>query len=101
MNCMDDLTRKLQQMSNGAQRLQQKHSISFSEVFTDEFVRKYTEFKTMNDFFNSAGIHSTEEFEAYPDEKLNEFVSKHTQFNNFQSMFNEATTSYIGHQLGF
>ena len=55
----------------------------------------------MNDFFNSAGIHSTEEFEAYPDEKLNEFVSKHTQFNNFQSMFNEATTSYIGHQLGF
>lgn len=39
---MDELTNQLNKMANGAKKLEQKKSLSFSEVFVDSFVQKHT-----------------------------------------------------------
>ena len=54
----------------------------------------------MNDFWLKAGINSTEEFDAYPQEKLDAFTSQYSDSSTFQELFDEAVNEYISHQLG-
>lgn len=97
---MDELERQFDQMINGAKELKQKKTLSFEEIFTDSFVSNHTVFSTMNDFWISAGIHNTAEYDAYPDEKLNDFVNNHSMFSTFEEMFDEATNDYVSRRLG-
>lgn len=98
---MDDLTKQLNKMASGAKKLEQKETLSFGEIFTDSFAQRNTSFNTMSDFWHGAGIHSTEDYDAYPDYKLDQFVKSHSHFSTFEEMFNEAVNTYIAHQLGF
>lgn len=97
---MDELTNQLNKMANGAKKLEQKKSLSFSEVFVDSFVQKHTQFQTMNDFWLKAGINSTEEFDAYPQEKLDAFTNQYSDSSTFQELFDKAVNEYISRQLG-
>ncbi|MBB1086401.1 hypothetical protein [Limosilactobacillus fastidiosus] len=98
---MDELTNQLNKMANGARKLEQKKSLSFSEVFIDSFVQKHTQFQSMDDFWKQAGIHSTEDFDAYSQEKLDAFTRKFSDAPTFQKLFDEAVNEYVSHQLGF
>lgn len=98
---MDDLMKKLNEMAKGAQDLEKKESLSFSEIFTDDFAQNHTVFKNMDSFWSHVGVETTEEFKAMPDEKIDAFVATHSDFSTFQEMFNKATSEYISHQLGF
>ncbi|MGM9907911.1 hypothetical protein [Limosilactobacillus sp.] len=98
---MDDFSRQLDKMAKRVQNFAGEHQTSFAELLTDSFMQKHTTFPNADSFFDAIGIKTTEEFDAFPDEKMNAFVSSHSHFTTFQQMLDEATSEYITRQLGF
>lgn len=98
---LDDLSKNLDEMAKRAQNFEGEHEISFAEALTDDFMQKHTTFQNADSFFDAIGIKTTEDFDAFPDDKLNAFVSLHSRFSTFQQMLDEATSEYITRQIGF
>ena len=131
MDGFEELSNQLNRMAKGAKELEGTHETSFAELFTDSliihgletryfsdgrkaplkhhrcfffafsFVQANSKFHSMDEFWQSVGINSTEDFDNIPDEKLNAFVSSNTTFSTFQEMLDEATNAYISRKLGF
>ena len=97
----EELSNQLNRMAKGAKELEGTHETSFAELFTDSFVQANSKFHSMDEFWQSVGINSTEDFDNIPDEKLNAFVSSNTTCSTFQEMLDEATNAYISRKLGF
>lgn len=98
---MDDFSRQLDEMANRVHDFEGEHKLSFADALTDSFMQKYTTFPNVDSFFDAIGIKTTDEFDAFPDEKLNSFVSSHSSFSTFHQMLDKATDEYITRQLGF
>lgn len=98
---MDDFSKQMSDMANRVKNFEGKHETSFGEVLTDNFMQRYTDFQNVSVFFDAVGIKTTDDFDTYPDDKLNAFVSLHSRFSTFQQMLDKATDEYISRQIGF
>ncbi len=100
---LDKLEKQLKQMQKGAKELSRTKQVSFSELFTTSFMKKYTSFSSMDELLNAGGfkVESQEDFEAIPDTELDRHIADTTKFKNWKDMLNEATTQYAAKKLGF
>ena len=100
---LDKLEKQLKQMQKGAKELSRTKQVSFSELFTTSFMKKYTSFSSMDELLNAGGfkVESQEDFEAIPDTELDRPIAATTKFKNWKDMLNEATTQYAAKKLGF
>lgn len=100
---LDDLEKRLKKMEQGAKELERTKSVSFGELFNDSFMRKNTQFGTIEEFMAAGGfnVETEEEFEAIPDEDMNRHVAKTTNFKDWESMLGTAGTDYAAKKLGF
>jgi hypothetical protein len=100
---LDKLEKQLKQMQKGAKELSRTKQVSFSELFTTSFMKKYTSFSSMDELLNAGGfkVESQEDFEAIPDTELDRHIAATTKFKNWKDMLNEATTQYAAKKLGF
>ena len=100
---LDKLEKQLKQMQKGAKELSRTKQVSFSELFTTSFMKKYTSFSSMDELLNAGGfkVESQEDFEAIPDTELDRHIASTTKFKNWKDMLNEATTQYAAKKLGF
>lgn len=99
---LDKLEKQLKQMEKGAKELSRTKHVSFGELFTTSFMKKYTSFSTLDDFLKAGGfdIESQEDFEAIPDTEFDRYIEATTKFKNWEDMLNEATTQYAVKKLG-
>lgn len=100
---LDQFQKELKRMEKAAKDLENTHSVSFNELFTSSFMRKYTNF-TDFDVFLEAGnfiVNSQEDFEAIPDSELDSHVSKTTKFSSWEDMLGKAGEEYTFKKLGF
>ncbi|WP_242877545.1 hypothetical protein [Desulfosporosinus sp. BG] len=67
-------------------------SMSFSDLFTSEFMQQYTQFESIEDLLSSGGfvINSEEDYEAIPDEDIDAHVAKTTKFNSWKELLTNA-----------
>jgi hypothetical protein len=98
-----EFERKLKNIENNAQRLEGKNSIPLTELFPSEFIKKYTEFSSIEDMFNKSPflIESAEDFAAIEDELWDHFIKSSTSFNSWKQMQEAATVDWTKKQLGF
>lgn len=98
----DKLEKQLKQMEKGAEELSKTKQVSFGELFTTSFMRKYTSFSTIDELFATGGfkVDSQEDFEAIPDDKLDKYIASSTKFKNWEDMLSEATSQYVAKKLG-
>ena len=99
---LDDLQKQLKKMEKGARELSETKQVSFGELFTSSFMRKYTPFSSLDDFLTAGGFktESQEDFEAIPDSELDKYIATTTNFNSWDDMLGEATTQYVSKKLG-
>lgn len=71
-------------------------SISFTELFTSEFMKLYTQYDSIEELLSSGGfeVNSEEDYEAIPDEDIDAHVSKTTNFSSWREMLTEAVEAY-------
>ncbi len=98
---LDKLEKQLKQMEKGAKELSRTKQVSFSELFTTSFMRKYTSFSTLDELLQAGGfkIESQEDFEAIPDAEFDKHIAATTRFKNWEDMLSEATTQYVAKKL--
>ena len=75
--------------------------VSYGDIFTDEFINRYTSFATIDDFFDGGGyvIKSLDDIEEIPDEELDAFVKKSTEFISWKQMTDAAVDEYLENNL--
>src|SRR5690606_33832611 len=69
-------------------------NVTLDELFTDDFMQRYSRYETMSSFFSACGISSAEEFQAFPDAKLDVFVKANSDFKSWEEMKSTAAAEY-------
>lgn len=69
---------------------------SFTELFTSDFMRHYTQYESIDELLSSGGfvVNSEEDYEAIPDEAIDAHVRKTTNFLSWKEMLTEAVDAY-------
>ncbi|OJX91011.1 MAG: hypothetical protein BGO90_05395 [Legionella sp. 40-6] len=69
-------------------KLQDINSLSFEELFPDDFIQQNTNTLSLNDFLKQSGfvINSNEDFLNIPDEEWEKYVIENTRFNSWVEM---------------
>lgn len=96
---LDQLQKDIEKMKDNAERLSKKTQVSFDELFTPEFMRKYTNFSSIDELLDDCGYGdlSKDEFEARPDIDIK--ISERTKFKSWQEMLDTAVRDYTSSQL--
>jgi hypothetical protein len=99
---LDKLEKHLKQMEKGAKELEGTNHVSFGELFTVSFMKKYTSFSTLDDLLKAGGfnVESEEDFESISDTEFDRHIAAATKFKSWEDMLNEATTQYAIKKLG-
>lgn len=71
-------------------------SILFTDLFTPEFMRKYTQFESIDELLASGGfeVNSEEDYEAIPDAEIDAHVAKTTRFHSWKELLTDAIETY-------
>lgn len=87
---------ELKKLKRKAGELHGEHEVSMPDLFTDDFIRQHTDFKTLQEMVDTCGI---EQMKKQTDE-FAKFIATRTRFNTWDEMVNEAGLAYIKRQLG-
>lgn len=99
----DNFEKELKRIQKAAEKLDGKHSVSFAELFTTEFMQQYTPYESLEELFSAGGfeVNSKEDLEAIPDEKMDAHVAQTTTFDSWEDMQPGAIKNYTAKKLGF
>ena len=99
---LDDLQKKLQQLAANAKALDGKHNVGLNELFPPSFVRRYTQFASIDELFAQSGfkVETQADFEAVPSDQWDIFIKGHTQFASWQQMKEKAGAEWTKGKLG-
>ena len=99
---LDDFQRTLRDLKRRAQELDGEHEVSFEELFSDAFMRKYTDYGSIDKLVEASGfkVQSQEDFAAIPDDEWDAFIRKSTRFSSWKEMMETATSEYVAKELG-
>lgn len=89
---------KLKKLQQKAKELHGQREVPLSELMPDNFIRKNTNFQTLQAMLDASGIENLEEI---GNEKFSKFISTHTRFSTWEEMIKVASTEYIKRKLSF
>jgi hypothetical protein len=98
----DELSKRLQQLSQGAKDLSETKSATMGEIFTPDFVSKNTRFANIDELFAAGGfnVSNPAEFEAIPQDKLDAFIRAESSFNSWREVLNAAGAEWAKRKMG-
>lgn len=99
----DEVHRNLENILNKAKKIEGNNKVPLTELLPDSFIKRYTNFKTTQDFVDACEKLLDVDFLSIDenDEKFNQMIKEKTSFDNWNEMINEATTQCVGKKLGF
>ncbi|MCD5324796.1 MULTISPECIES: hypothetical protein [Pontibacillus] len=73
----------------------------FREIFTNDFMQSYTQYNTIEEFFDSSpvSIHTQEDLDSTDSSELDEHVKKTTQFQDWEEFSTSAANLYARKRL--
>jgi hypothetical protein len=93
----DDMRQKLEALRRRADNL--SGPVAFEDLFPPEFMRRYTDCKTIDELFSGISLESQEHFEKLPVEELDALVQAKTRFRTWAAMKSKAGEEYIERRL--
>lgn len=91
---LDDLEKKMSNLSNNVERLQGNHEI----VISDDFVSSHSQFASMKDLLEAGNFESIEKAD---DDKFDTFIEENTDFASWKEFQSTLANEYITKELGF
>jgi len=100
---LDETIKSLEDMEQKAQELDGENEVPLSELFTDEFMGLYTDFESLEEFFEESPweVESGDDIEAIPEDEMDSYVAEHTEFPHTDGMTSKAGSEWAAKQLGF
>lgn len=75
------------------------NEVSFNDLFTDSFMEKNTEYRTIDEFVNNSKFDFTD-IESIDERELDKFVNQKTDFSTWKQMLTSASEIWTAKQLG-
>lgn len=99
----DQFQKKMGEIQDKLDSIKGTHSISFTELFHEQFMQKYTTHPSIDAMFEASGfkVDSKEDFESIPDDAWEQFVISTTNFSSWLEMQRVAGKEYMVKKLGF
>lgn len=99
----DDLQKQLKNMQKAAKKLDGTHTVPLGELLNTRFMRKYTNFSSLDEMLEQFGYGklSQKEFENIPENEIDSKVAETTRFKGWDDMMEKATEQYVSKKLGF
>lgn len=93
----------LEKLRRNLNDLSRKKTISFGELYSPGFMKKYTNAASIDEFFSKSGfkVETIDDFKAIPDDKFDEYVRASTSFSSWHEMEEKAYEEYIRKALDF
>ena len=101
INGFNELQDRLKQMQKGAEELSATKEVTLTELFTDEFLRKHTDFQSFKDFDSQKIFETYKTIEEIPDDEMDTFIVDNSKFESWQVMIDTAASEYTIKKLGF
>jgi sugar/nucleoside kinase (ribokinase family) len=98
---VDDID-DLEELAERAEELDGENEVPLTELFNPSFMRKYTDFESLEEFLEESPwvVESEEDLDEIPDSPFNEYVKEHTVFSDQDEMMNKAGEEWTADQLG-
>ncbi len=98
----DKFSKKLDELSNNANKLSETKSASMGEILTPEFVSRHTRFSNIDELFKAGGFgaESQAQFEAIPEDQLDAFIRTESPYQSWREMLNAAGAEWAKRKLG-
>lgn len=99
---LKEFQKKLEDLERKAEALHGEHKVSFAELFNVSFMRRYTNFDSMEALIEAGGfkVEMADDFKAIPDQEWDKHIAKTTRFANWQEMMKQASAEWAKKQLG-
>ena len=99
---LEDLRKNLEKLQKKAESLDGTNEIPIGELCTVDFMKRYTEFQSIEGMMSAGGIEfkSEKEFQLETDKAWNTFVSKNSDFSNWEAMLEESASQWVSKKLG-
>ena len=99
MTGLDEMRNKLETLQRRAKNL--NGPVPFEDLFPPEFMRRYTDFKSIEEMLGAFGtpITSTEDFERIPGADWSVYVTEKTRFKSWDEMQSKAGQEYAERRL--
>lgn len=99
---LDELADELEELGDRAEKLDGENEVPLDELFNPSFMRKYTDFESIEEFFEESQwtVESEEDLDEIPEEPFNKYVNDHTVFSNQDEMMKKAGEEWTVDQLG-
>lgn len=100
---LEELTKKLDDISNRLDDLAGEHNVSLTDVLTPEFISANSRFANADQLFEAAGLkfENQEEFAAIPEDALDSMVQSNTSFASWKDLLTKAGEQWAANKLGF
>ena len=85
----DEFTQKLK-------RIQGKHEVPLSELFTDDFIQQNTDFQTLEAMLDASGVKSAGQIKG---ESFSAFIATRTKFASWDEMLKAGNTDHAKRTL--
>ncbi len=98
----DEINRNLEKILNKAKKIEGKNEVPLIELLPDSFIKRYTTFKTTQEFVDTCEKLLGIDFLSIDenDDEFNCFIKEQTSFQNWNQMIDKATTEWVGRRLG-
>ncbi len=92
---------EFKKLKSNNKKLQNTTQVSFSDLFSIDFMKNNTNFDNINDFFYyfNIKVNNQVEFNLLDEALLDEAVNRFTDFNSWEEMVDEANLKYIEKKL--
>jgi hypothetical protein len=94
---VDEAIRKLDQLAKKAEALDGQHDVPLNELMPDSFVRRYTDYQSLQAMVDAGGIDTSDDLHG---EDWNNFVASHSRFGGWKEMQNKAVAEWTKKKLG-
>lgn len=87
---------KLKELQRKLKNLGEKKRVALPDLLPDDFIKKHTDFQTLQAMLDASGVKNQEEI---GNEKFSKFIATHTRFSNWEEMLKAAGAEYYKRQL--
>ena len=100
---LEELQRKFESLARRARELDGCHTVPLRELATPEFMRRYTDFSSIDEMIEASGfqVQSAEDFKRIPNDEWDVFIARRTRFSSWKEFLQKAGVDYIKDKLGF
>lgn len=92
----------LEELANLIEEFEGDHEVHLVELFSPNFMQKYTAFESLEELFEESPwtVESEEDLDNIPDEPFDDYIDEHTVFKDQDEMMNIAIDEWTAKQLG-